>query len=236
MTASQLTLELLNNGQQINQQMQSINHPTFHPFNLQSNNHFSNLINNTPHSSIQNQPIQSSIQKTNEIYQQIKMNIDIEKVYLSKAKLMLNLKRTNDTLITNLSDDERNLLLKALDTSKLDYAIKHLTNLIHITTNIDYRNSSLDLQSNLQNNLTTQIEFINRPLTSSKNLIDQLQLLLGTNINDKKWNLNDTVDYYSNLNQNNINFPIIQDENLDGSSSLLDDDLDSQFNDEINFF
>ena len=51
------------------------------------------------------------------------------KVYISKAKLMLSLKR-NESLIANLTDEERNLLLKAIDTSKLDYTIKRFHSLV----------------------------------------------------------------------------------------------------------
>lgn len=65
----------------------------------------------------------------NEIVQQLQLNVDIEKLYLSKAKLMLTLRR-NETMITNLSDEERILLLKALDTSRLDQTIKRLTGLL----------------------------------------------------------------------------------------------------------
>lgn len=71
----------------------------------------------------------SPSERTNEIVQQLQLNVDIEKLYLSKAKLMLTLRR-NETMITSLNDEERNLLLKALDTSKLDLTIKRLTGLL----------------------------------------------------------------------------------------------------------
>ena len=71
----------------------------------------------------------SPVERTNEIVQQLQLNVDIEKLYLSKARLLLALRR-NETMVTNLSDEERSLLLKAMDTSRLDYAIKRLTGLL----------------------------------------------------------------------------------------------------------
>lgn len=84
-----------------------------------------NLIEGPLDRSIERSPIDH----TKEIVQQLKLHVDIEKLYLSKAKLLLALRR-NETIITNLTEDERNLLLKALDTSKLDAAIKRLTGLL----------------------------------------------------------------------------------------------------------
>lgn len=108
------------------QTMQHLNHMV--PNNAQANNRpamQSNSLDRSDRPIAERSPVQSTV----EIFQQLQLNVDIEKLYLSKAKLLLTLRR-NETMIANLSDDERSLLLKALDTSKLDYTIKRLTGLL----------------------------------------------------------------------------------------------------------
>lgn len=243
------TIGLTNNGQtnnqQINQRMLQSNHRTSNP-NLNSNlqQQLNNMILTHPNTIDRSLIGRSSVERTtNEIYQQLQLNVDIEKIYLSKARLMLSLKK-NETLITNLTDQEKGLLFKALDTTKLDYTIKHLTNLVQNGTfnsinineisglsslyssgvqssmnSIAHSQSSANQQStnnSIRNDFQFN-EFANHPLTASSNLIDQLQLLLATN---------GTVDHYSNL-------PISLNENIN-SSTLSDDDLDTSVYDDIN--
>lgn len=249
MTASQLTLDLINGQPQISPQqqiVQSLNQRN--PFNSQStNNRESNAYTNLHSYSLQ-QPIHSSISNTNEIFHQLQLNVDIEKVYLSKAKLMLNLKKANESLITNLTDDERNLILKALDTTKLDDSIKRLTNLLQNSNSNSNLQSNSDLYSSNINPFANHSgsndhlpnEPVNRP--SAANLIDQLQLLFGNT--DRRWTvpigINGTVDHYSSAQPTvspslNINLPTIQDETA-GSFFEEDSDAFNMSEDEINLF
>ena len=251
---SLINSHLTKNGQTNNQINQAINNRRkFNPSsilqstdNVQSINQANNMLSSNLNSN------------SNEIIQQLQLNVDIEKLYLSKAKLMLNLKR-NQSLISNLNEEERNLLLKALDTSKLDFTIKHLTNLLHngsfnlhgnnlgntnlasnlasnLATNLGI-NLITDLYSNSQSNSSNLITSLNktdlknelRPLIYDTNLIDQLQLLLTNKL------VSNTTNQY--IDQSSIdhysNLPV-QDET---SSSLLDDDdLDLNVEDEINIF